>query len=73
MLHDLEANAAFVKTLREQLDRQVRLLEVDLTINDPSFAELAVDMVLELLGDESLPNPQANTPFQRTRLRDKQT
>jgi Uncharacterised protein family (UPF0261) len=73
VLHDPEANADFVKTLRERLDPRVRLHEVDLTINDPAFAELAADTILELLGGDSLPNHRVSTPVQGTQLRDKQT
>jgi uncharacterized protein (UPF0261 family) len=73
VLHDPEANADFVMTMRERLDPRVRLHEVDLTINDPAFAELAADTILELLGGDSLPNHRVSTPVQGTQLRDKQT
>jgi uncharacterized protein (UPF0261 family) len=73
VLHDPKANADFVKTLRERVDSQVRLREMDLAINDPAFAELAADTILELLGGDGLPNHQISTPFQGARVRDEQT
>lgn len=52
VLHDLNANAGLVETLHELLDPAVLLREVDATINDPAFAELAADTLLEFLGPE---------------------
>ena len=52
VLHDLNANAGLVETLHELLDPAVLLREVDATINDPAFAELAADTLLESLGPE---------------------
>jgi uncharacterized protein (UPF0261 family) len=40
-LHDPTARDAFMETLRQVLSPQVPIEEVDLHINDPSFAELA--------------------------------
>jgi uncharacterized protein (UPF0261 family) len=52
VLHDLNANAGLVETLHELLGPAVLLREVDATINDPTFAELAADTLLEFLGSE---------------------
>jgi uncharacterized protein (UPF0261 family) len=49
VLHDPQANAALVEVLRERLDPQIRLRELDMAINDPPFARLAADTMLELL------------------------
>jgi uncharacterized protein (UPF0261 family) len=49
ILHDPEANAAFVETLKQRLDSRVPVREVDATINDPTFADLAAGTMLELL------------------------
>jgi uncharacterized protein (UPF0261 family) len=48
-LHDPQANAALVDALRERLDPRIRLCELDMTINDPTFAGVAASTVLELL------------------------
>ena len=52
VLHDLNANAGLVETLHELLDPAILLREVDATINDPAFAELAADTLLGFLGSE---------------------
>jgi uncharacterized protein (UPF0261 family) len=49
ILHDPEANAAFVETLKLRLHPGVMVDEVDATINAPTFANLAADAMLELL------------------------
>lgn len=49
ILHDPKANAALVETLKLRLHPRVTLEEVDATINDPTFANLAADTMLELL------------------------
>jgi uncharacterized protein (UPF0261 family) len=49
VLHDLTANAGLVETLHELLDPAIPLREVDATINDPAFAELAADVLLGFL------------------------
>lgn len=49
ILHDPKANAALVETLKLRLHPGVILEEVDATINDPTFANLAAYTMLELL------------------------
>lgn len=49
ILHDPEANAAFVETLKRRLDSRVPVREVDAAINDPAFADMAAGTMLELL------------------------
>ncbi|HEX6926774.1 MAG TPA: Tm-1-like ATP-binding domain-containing protein [Longimicrobiaceae bacterium] len=48
--HDPEANAALFAALREHVRPPVEIVEVDAHINDPQFADAAVDRLLELLG-----------------------
>jgi uncharacterized protein (UPF0261 family) len=43
-----EADAALFQSLRNWMSPQVRLIEVDLHINDPAFAETAVRTLLEM-------------------------
>jgi uncharacterized protein (UPF0261 family) len=45
-----EADAALFQSLRNWISPQVRLLELDLHINDPAFAEAAARTLLEMLG-----------------------
>jgi uncharacterized protein (UPF0261 family) len=47
--YDPQADAALFDTLRQNLNDNVRLLEVDAHINDPVFAEIIADNMLELL------------------------
>jgi uncharacterized protein (UPF0261 family) len=46
-----EADQALFQSLRNWMSPQVRLIEQDLHINDPEFAELAARTLLEMLGD----------------------
>ena len=52
VLHDLNANAGLVEALHELLGPAIVLREVDATINDPAFAELAADTLLGFLDPE---------------------
>ena len=45
----------FVKTLRHDLDPGVDIMEVDLHINDPSFAELASETMDKMIRKPSSP------------------
>src|SRR4029077_10781860 len=45
-----EADAALMQSLRNWMSPHVRLIELDLHINDPAFAEEAVDTLLRMLG-----------------------
>ncbi|WP_440991682.1 Tm-1-like ATP-binding domain-containing protein [Haloarchaeobius baliensis] len=47
--HDPEADAALFDALREHLDAEVELLELDTDINDESFAEAIVDRLDEYM------------------------
>lgn len=49
LLHDPEANAAFVETLKQWLHPRVIVDEMDATLNAPVFANLAAATMLELL------------------------
>jgi uncharacterized protein (UPF0261 family) len=46
-----EADAALFQSLRNWIGPQVRLIELDLHINDPAFAETAARTLLEMLPD----------------------
>jgi uncharacterized protein (UPF0261 family) len=46
-----EADAALFQSLRNWIGPQVRLIELDLHINDPAFAEAAARTLLEMLPD----------------------
>lgn len=52
ILHDPEVNKVFVETLEQRLDSRVSLRKVDATINDPMFANMAAETMLELLGNQ---------------------
>jgi uncharacterized protein (UPF0261 family) len=62
-LHDEAANLAFLESLRAALSAGVELHELDMSINDPRFAERAVEVVERLKtsggGDRPWPTPQA--------------
>ncbi len=45
-----EADAALFQSLRNWMGPQVRLIELDLHVNDPAFAEAAARTLLEMLG-----------------------
>jgi len=49
-LHDPESDLAFIRTLRESLDPEIRLIEVDAHINSMEFAVAARDALSEALG-----------------------
>lgn len=66
VLHDPQANAALVSALREELRPDVPLVELETTINDPAFAELAADTLGDLLegaghGHDPIPTEEAAT------------
>lgn len=50
-LHDPLADEVFVRTLRENLSAEIRILEVDAHINELAFAEAVERSVMELLGN----------------------
>src|SRR5205823_14235310 len=45
-----EADAVLFQSLRNWIGPQVRLVELDLHINDPEFAATAAEMLLEMVG-----------------------
>ena len=45
-----EADAALFQSLRNWMSPQVELIELDLHINDPAFAEAAAGALLRMLG-----------------------
>jgi uncharacterized protein (UPF0261 family) len=47
---DPEADAACYDAIKRHLKDGISLVEVDLNINEPAFAEKAVDLLLEMLG-----------------------
>ena len=48
--HDPAANAVLFQTFRERLRAPVRIIELDLHINDPAFADAAAELLLEQIG-----------------------
>lgn len=48
--HDPEADQALFETLRENIAPDVRLIELNLNINDPEFAKAAADELLGIIG-----------------------
>jgi len=51
--YDAETDAAFLKSLKSTLADKVKLVEVDIDINNPQFAAKAVDLLLESLKEKS--------------------
>lgn len=46
-----EANQAFIETLKTQAHSEIRIREYDVDVNDPSFAEAAVEALMHMLHD----------------------
>lgn len=62
---DREADAAMFSTLRNQLRPGIPFIEVDANINDPIFADRAVELMLELIQTkrkQTSPSTAAHTP-----------
>jgi uncharacterized protein (UPF0261 family) len=47
--HDAPADAALYSTLKSKLRSDIKLVEMDCTVNDPKFAEACAEALLELL------------------------
>jgi uncharacterized protein (UPF0261 family) len=48
--HDETANSALIESIKKHLDSsRVKLMEVDTHINDPEFAEIAVDLLASMM------------------------
>ena len=47
--HSPEAIRAFIETLTERLDPAIRIVEMDVDINDPAFSASTVEMLLSML------------------------
>jgi uncharacterized protein (UPF0261 family) len=47
-----EADAALFQSLHQWVNRDVRLIELDLHINDPAFAQTAANLLLEMCGSK---------------------
>lgn len=52
--HDPEADAALFAALREHVEPRVELMELDLHINDPAFADAAAERLLALLEETTV-------------------
>lgn len=48
-LHDPEANAIFLQTLKSNLKQHIKLVEMNTDINDERFAEKAANLLIEIL------------------------
>lgn len=66
ILHDPLANAAFVAELRRALPTRVLLRELDRTINDPVFASLAAETLLDFLGVDTMDTEGGDATHDRT-------
>ncbi|MBW2016890.1 MAG: Tm-1-like ATP-binding domain-containing protein [Deltaproteobacteria bacterium] len=51
-LHDPETDRVFVEELKEKLNREIPVIEVDVPLNSPEFAEEAVKWFLKLTGEK---------------------
>jgi uncharacterized protein (UPF0261 family) len=49
---DSDADAAFINALRAELAPHVRLVQLDLHINDPAFADACADALIEMLNHQ---------------------
>ncbi len=58
-LWDPESDAAFTQAIKEHAGPQVRVIEVDCHINDPSYADASVELLLSLMAEAGVPSPQA--------------
>ena len=43
-----EADKAFVEALKNKLNPNIRIVELDANINDPAFSDKAVEMLLDM-------------------------
>jgi uncharacterized protein (UPF0261 family) len=59
LFYDPAADRAFIDALYQALDGRVQVVELDAHINDPAFADAAVDHLVRLLAQASRPGPQA--------------
>lgn len=46
---DPQADGSFVKALKDNLNSKIEVIEIDVNINDPIFAEKAVEKLLEMI------------------------
>jgi uncharacterized protein (UPF0261 family) len=51
-LYDPPMNLFFTQRLREKLDHHIEITEVDHHINDPAFAEIAAQMMHQMVGEK---------------------
>jgi uncharacterized protein (UPF0261 family) len=56
--HDPEANTALFEALRDHVRPPVEVVEMDLHINDPAFADAAADRLLALVEQAQLTTPR---------------
>lgn len=52
-LYSPETNAYLVKIFREKLDKRIRLQEIDMHINDPGFAQIAANVMDQMVKERS--------------------
>ena len=58
-LYDAKGDRIFISALTRGLKPHIRVLEQDAWINDPSFAEHAANLLLEMLSGKSAAKPHA--------------
>jgi len=52
-LYDPETNAYLVKIFKEKLDKRIQLQEIDMHINDPGFAQIAANVMDQMVKERS--------------------
>lgn len=53
-LYDPEADRAFVESLKKHIKPRIQIIEIDCHMNDPVFAETAVDIIDEMMKNSGL-------------------
>ena len=48
-----DGNSVFLKELKRNLGQEIPIIEVDAHINDDEFANVALEHLLEVMGEES--------------------
>jgi uncharacterized protein (UPF0261 family) len=59
-LWDPEADAAFIGAVKEHAGPGMRIMEVDAHVNDPPYADAAVEELLQLMAQAGIPAPAPN-------------
>ena len=52
LLYDPKGNDILIRSLKKHLNKTIRLEEIDANINDPEFADICVEYLINLLDGE---------------------